>query len=71
MSFISTLTWSCIELQSVIENADISEDEKSDAILKHLKSTDDCDREPFPEFESGIIVTLRFNVDSKVICHSN
>lgn len=54
MSFISTLTWSCIEIQSVIENPDVSEAEKNASILKHLSSLEECtDREAFPEFDLG------------------
>ena len=53
MSFISNLTWSCIEIQSVIENPDVSEAEKDAVVLKHLSSLEECNREVFPEFESG------------------
>jgi thiol-disulfide isomerase/thioredoxin len=55
MSFISTLTWSCIELQNLVENPNVKEEEKKDMILKHLNSMDeDNSRDVFPEFESGV-----------------
>ena len=62
MSFISTLTWSCIELQSFIENPDVKEEEKKNLILKHLISLEeDSSRDVFPEFESGLSSTLFLN----------
>lgn len=53
MSFISTLTWRCIELQGFLESPDVSEEDKSNLILKHLDSLEECSRDVFPEFESG------------------
>ena len=53
MSFTSNLTWSSIEIQNVIENPDVSEAEKDAVVLKHLSSLEECNREVFPEFESG------------------
>jgi hypothetical protein len=55
MSFISTLTWSCIELQNFIEDPNVKEQEKKDLILKHLNSMEEgSSRDVFPEFESGM-----------------
>lgn len=53
MSFISTLTWSCIELQGHIEDSEVKEEEKSHLILKHLNSVEEKTREVFPEFQPG------------------
>jgi hypothetical protein len=55
MSFISTLTWSCIKLQNFIEDPNVKEQEKKDLILKHLNSMEEgSSRDVFPEFESGM-----------------
>lgn len=54
MSIVTTLTWSCIQLQSFLENNDVSEEEKNDLVQKHLSSVEELTREPFPDFEAGI-----------------
>ena len=54
MSFVSTLTWTCMELQGSLENPGLSEDEKQALVFRHLKETEQCsNREAFPDFQSG------------------
>jgi hypothetical protein len=45
-----------MELQGSLESSDVSEDEKTTLILRHLKETEECaNREIFPEFETGTV----------------
>ena len=55
MSFISELTWKCIELQGSLENPEISEEVKNDLIVKHFDSLEGSasKRDTFPEFGTG------------------
>ena len=71
MSFISTLTWSCIELQNVVEDPNVKEEEKKDFILKHLNSLEeDSRRDVFPEFESGVSSVLFLNTTNIINSHN-
>lgn len=56
MTDITNLTFSCIELQNIIENADTSEEEKNNLIQNHLNMflSESSKKEAFPEFQSGI-----------------
>lgn len=53
MSFISTLTWSCIKLQGLIKNPELEEEEKNNLVLNHLNSVEESSRDVFPEFQPG------------------
>lgn len=58
MSFISTLTWSCIKLQGLIENPELEEEEKNNLVLNHLNSVEESSRDVFPEFQPGESLAL-------------
>ena len=45
-----------MQLQGLLESSDVSEDDKTALILKHLKETEESgNREIFPEFEAGTL----------------
>jgi len=58
MSDITNLTFSCIELQNSIENADTSEEEKNNLIQNHLNVflSESSKKETFPEFQTGMTI---------------
>ena len=58
MSDITNLTFSCIDLQNSIENADTNEEEKNNLIQNHLNVflSESSKKEAFPEFQSGMTI---------------
>lgn len=66
MSVVTTLTWSCIQLQAFLESEDVTEEEKVDLVQKHLVSVEELIREPFPCFETGKYIFL-----TSTICYIN
>ena len=51
--FLSSLTWTCIELQGSLENTEVDEDTKVNLIEKHLTTVQKSPRDALPEFDPG------------------